>query len=97
LPRLRDLPADRMALLNEKLFRLERTLAPAGLPGREWYRHRIYAPGTYMGYNAVMLPGVREAADMRRWDEANRQAAELAGVLRNVTAQVREAENLLAQ
>jgi N-acetylated-alpha-linked acidic dipeptidase len=95
LPRLRDLPPERLAAVNQKLYRLERTLAPSGLPGRDWYRHRLYAPGTYTGYNAVMLPGVREAAEGSRWEEANKQATELAVILRNLTAQLREAENLL--
>ena len=95
LPRLRDLPPPRLAALNQKLFRLERTLAPSGLPGRPWYRHHIYAPGVYTGYNAVLLPGIREAMEAQQWPEANREAAELAGVLRNLAAQVREADKLL--
>ena len=36
-------------------------LDPAGLPGRPWYKHLIYAPGEYTGYAAVVLPGVTEA------------------------------------
>jgi N-acetylated-alpha-linked acidic dipeptidase len=95
LPKLHDLSPERLAAVNDKLFRLERLLARSGLPGRDWYRNRLYAPAVDNGYNAVMLPGVREAADARHWDEANRQAAELAVILRNVTAQVRQAENIL--
>ena len=34
-----------------------------GLPGRPWYRHRIYAPGMYTGYEAKTLPGIREAVE----------------------------------
>jgi N-acetylated-alpha-linked acidic dipeptidase len=97
LPKLNELAPERLTAVNEKLFRLERTLAPSGLPGRDWYRHHLYAPGTYTGYGAVLLPGVREAAEGKRWDEANRQAAELAAILRNATAQVREAESLLVE
>jgi N-acetylated-alpha-linked acidic dipeptidase len=100
LPHLGAIPAERLAPVNEKLYRLERVLAPesrAGLPGRPWYHHRLYAPGTYSGYGAVMLPGIREAAEAQKWDEANRQAAELAGVLRAFTAQVREAERLMEE
>jgi N-acetylated-alpha-linked acidic dipeptidase len=95
LPRLQSLPPQRLAILNEKLFRLERALAPTGLPGRPWYRSRIYAPGAWSGYNAVPLPGIREAMEARRWPEANREAAELTNVLRNLGAQVREADRLL--
>ena len=38
-------------------------LAPEGLMGRPWYRHTIYAPGSYAGYAAVVMPGVNEAID----------------------------------
>jgi N-acetylated-alpha-linked acidic dipeptidase len=95
LPRLDEFAPQKLAALNEKLFRLERALAPSGLPGRPWYRHHIFAPGMYTGYNAVALPGIREAIEAQNWLEANRQAAELASVLRNVTAQVRDAERML--
>ncbi len=40
-------------------------LSAAGLPGRPWYRHIIYAPGEYTGYAAVAIPGVNEAIDAR--------------------------------
>ena len=43
---------------------------PRGLPGRPWYKHLIYAPGLLTGYGAKTLPGVREAIEGRRWDEA---------------------------
>jgi N-acetylated-alpha-linked acidic dipeptidase len=33
----------------------------------------IYAPGWYTGYDAKTLPGVREAIEQRRYDEANAQ------------------------
>jgi N-acetylated-alpha-linked acidic dipeptidase len=52
-------------------------LSGAGLPGRPWYRHTIYAPGEYTGYAAVVIPGVNEALDAR---DAGR-AAEQLGVL----------------
>ena len=81
--------------MNEKLFRLERALLSTnGLPGRPWYRHRLYAPGTYSGYNGVTLPGIREAMDGQRWDIANGQASELAATLRKLAAELRELEYL---
>ncbi len=58
--------------LNAMLTRLEQTLTdPKGLPGREWYRHMLYAPGFHTGYGVKTLPGIREAIEERRWDEAN--------------------------
>jgi N-acetylated-alpha-linked acidic dipeptidase len=59
--------------LNATLTGLEHALTDAGgLPGREWYRHMIYAPGLYTGYGVKTLPGIREAIEERRWDEADR-------------------------
>ena len=59
--------------LNATLTDLEQTLTDSrGLPGREWYQHMIYAPGFHTGYGVKTLPGIREAIEERRWDEANR-------------------------
>ena len=92
LPRAPAMGAERLAAVNERLYRLERTLAPEpGLAGRPWYRNRMYAPGVYNGYGAVMLPGIREAVEGQKWEEANRQARELAEVMRNMTREVGEA------
>jgi N-acetylated-alpha-linked acidic dipeptidase len=46
-----------------------------GLPGREWFRHMIYAPGLLTGYGVKTLPGVREAIEGRRWTEAEKYSA----------------------
>ena len=59
--------------LNAALGGLEQALTdPRGLPGREWYRHMLYAPGLHTGYGVKTLPGIREALEERRWSEANR-------------------------
>lgn len=58
--------------VNATLAVLEQSLMdPRGLPGREWYQHMIYAPGLHTGYGVKTLPGIREAIEGRRWDEAN--------------------------
>jgi len=70
------------AQLNALLQGMEQRLTDArGLPGRDWYRHFIYAPGVLTGYGVKTLPGVREAIEGDRWDEANRYAAITAEVL----------------
>ena len=59
--------------VNAALTDLEQALTdPHGLPGRDWYQHMIYAPGFHTGYGVKTLPGIREAIEERRWDEANR-------------------------
>jgi N-acetylated-alpha-linked acidic dipeptidase len=63
-------PAQR-GQLDARLQGLEQALtSDDGLPGRNWYRHLIYAPGLFTGYGAKTLPGVREAIEQSHWDEA---------------------------
>ena len=68
------LPADKRKQVNDGLATAERKLLAAdGLPGRPWTKHLIYAPGTFTGYGASTLPGVREALEAGRFDEAKQQ------------------------
>jgi len=76
-----ELPRDPQ-LLNCTLRQVERELLlKAGLPGRPWYKHSVYAPGEYTGYAAVTLPGVNGAIDKGDLSGAQDQAAELAAAL----------------
>ena len=59
---------NRLAFTAEQLFTHEE-----GLPRRPWFRHHVYAPGFYTGYGVKTLPGVREAIEEERWDEAGAQ------------------------
>jgi len=94
----KSLSTNKLAEANQLLFRTERSmLSPAGLPGREWFKHQIYAPGLYTGYDAKTFPGVREAAEAGRWDEANHQAQALVQALRAVHSQIQQAEKALAR
>jgi N-acetylated-alpha-linked acidic dipeptidase len=61
-------------------------LIPAGLPRRPWYRHSIYAPGEFTGYEAVVLPGVNEAIDAFDAPGAQAQLDALAQALSRATA-----------
>ncbi|MEG9431938.1 hypothetical protein JAO32_06485 [Terriglobus sp. ADX1] len=68
------LSPEKRKALNDGLAVSERKLlSDAGLPGRPWVKHLIYAPGTYTGYGASTLPGVREAIEAGRFDEAKQQ------------------------
>jgi N-acetylated-alpha-linked acidic dipeptidase len=72
-----DLPKLNLALRQtETAF-----ISDAGLPGRPWYRHTIYAPGMLTGYAAVVIPGVNEAIDTRDSSLATQQLAVLAQAL----------------
>jgi N-acetylated-alpha-linked acidic dipeptidase len=98
LPNLASAPPEKLAALNRILFRTERSLAlDPGLPGRPWYRHLIYAPGVYTGYAAKTLPGIREAVEAGRADEAREQAARVVQVLGALNDQIVQATSLLSQ
>ena len=61
--------------LNGKLRDIEQTLlSPSGLPFRPWFRNILYAPGRFTGYGSKTLPGLREAVEERRFDDATREA-----------------------
>jgi len=88
----------RLAKANETLYSSERALILAkGLPGRDWYRHQISAPGMYTGYGAKTLPGIREAVEASRWDEASIEAKDVAQVLGQMNRRIEEATRLLAE
>src|SRR5580698_5372561 len=76
-----------LAALNQKLMQSERRLTdPAGLPRRPWYKHMIYAPGVYSGYSPKTMPGIREAIEQRRWQEADTEIVRVAKVLESEAA-----------
>ncbi len=96
--RLASASQDALTKANESLMRTERSFLRAqGLPGREWMKNHLYAPGAYTGYSAKTLPGVREAVEAGRWDEASRHAAVLAEVFRAIRRQMQEAGQALAR
>ncbi len=75
--------------VNATLAVLEQNLMDSrGLPGREWYQHMIYAPGAHTGYGVKTLPGIREAIEERRWDEANQYIGVVARALNNYSARM---------
>jgi N-acetylated-alpha-linked acidic dipeptidase len=98
MPNLSSTPNARIADVNRILFRTERAMiVDPGLPGREWYRHRIYAPGRYTGYAVKTLPGVREAVEAGKPEEARDQLVQLAAVLHALNQQVTQALAILNQ
>jgi len=75
--------------LNHTLVNVEQSLlAPEGLAGRPWYKHTIFAPGSYAGYAAEVLPGVNEALDTNDSSTFHREAAALAAALGRAAARL---------
>jgi N-acetylated-alpha-linked acidic dipeptidase len=86
-----------IAKVNRMLIDSERKLAPAaGLPGRPWFKHLIYAPGQYTGYEAKTLPAVREAIEQKQWPQADEAIVVVAGALQDEAALISSAAAELA-
>jgi len=84
-----QIPVAQLQQINGLMANMEQRLTERdGLPGREWFKHMIYAPGMLTGYGVKTVPGVREALEARRWDEANKYAAVTAKVLDGYRAQL---------
>jgi N-acetylated-alpha-linked acidic dipeptidase len=78
--------------LNEKLIESERKLtSEEGLPRRPWYKHLLYAPGVYSGYDVKTIPGVREGIELKRYDEAEKEIARVAKALLDESALIESA------
>jgi N-acetylated-alpha-linked acidic dipeptidase len=93
-----NLPPTSKARLLGLMQSIDQTLAPdnVGLPGgRGWYKNLIYAPGRFTGYGAKTLPGVREAIEDERWDDANKYAKLTADALNAYSARLDQATNVL--
>ena len=91
-----NIPSATLDDLNHKLMESERRLTTQeGLPHRGWYKHMIYAPGVYSGYGAKTIPGVREAIELKHWDEANSEIERVSFVLNNETASINWASMVL--
>ncbi len=75
--------------INNLLFTSERLLTrDAGLDGRTWYKHHIYAPGFYTGYGVKTIPGVREAIEQREYEKVAPQIEIAASVLNDMAARI---------
>jgi N-acetylated-alpha-linked acidic dipeptidase len=92
-----SLPLAARKALDEIFMQCDRALLrPEGLPRRPWYRNQIYAPGYYTGYSPKTIPGVREAIEERRWEDAGAQIPIAASVLEAMADQIDRAAGILA-
>ena len=83
--------------VNGELADCERRLLDqAGLPGRPWFQHVVYAPGLTTGYGVKTFPGVREAIEGKRWREAEAQAVRAARALDGEAALLEDLTDKLA-
>ena len=97
-PKFASLDHAKLHKLNEAIFQSERSLTrPEGLPGRDWYKYQLSAPGKYTGYGAKTLPGIREAIESGRLDEAQVQLKALAEALGLYSERIRNAAKLAGE
>ena len=90
--------ASNIQAVNEKLIESERRLTDSeGLPGRPWFRNMIYAPGFYTGYGVKTIPGVREAIEQKRWQEADEQIQRVGTILTKEADLLDEATSALGK
>ena len=82
--------------MNRVLKTTERLMTDdEGLPRRPWYRHQVYAPGFHTGYGVKTLPGIREAIELRNWDEATEHIGRVADMLDRVSEALEQATRIL--
>src|SRR6266581_815155 len=84
--------------LNQQLIESERKLTNQdGLPRRPWYKHMLYAPGIYSGYDVKTVPGVREGIERKRYAEADQEIVRVAKALEEESSLIESAAKLLEQ
>ncbi|MBV8051734.1 MAG: M28 family metallopeptidase [Acidobacteriaceae bacterium] len=87
-----------LAALNAQLISSERALTNAdGLPRRPWYKHLIYGPGVYTGYEVKTIPGVREGIEQKKYGEADQEIARVAKALEDESSVIDSASQKLEQ
>jgi N-acetylated-alpha-linked acidic dipeptidase len=80
--------------INAALLAAERALIDErGLRGRNWYRHQIYAPGTYTGYAAQPLPDFRQALEDRNTTNAKEALERIVAALNRAAETLQKARD----
>jgi N-acetylated-alpha-linked acidic dipeptidase len=88
--------AETLRALNARLIESERKLTnDDGLPRRPWYKHLLYAPGVYSGYDVKTVPGVREGIELKRYAEADQEILRVASALEDEAALIESAAQML--
>ncbi len=83
--------------LNLALAAVEQSfLSPQGLPGRPWYKHTLWAPGSYAGYAAAMMPSLTEAIDHKDPAQIRHEITPITAALIRATAKLNEIASLVS-
>ena len=91
-----DAFAAKLPAVNHELIATERRLTNAdGLPRRAWYKHLLYAPGIYTGYEVKTVPSVREGIEQKRYAEAEQEIVRVSKALEDEAAVIESAARAL--
>ncbi|KAI1208452.1 Zn-dependent exopeptidase [Annulohypoxylon truncatum] len=73
----------RLPEISKVYMKLERSflLTKGGLPGRPWYKHLIFAPGLWAGYDGVVFPCITECLENDDIQGANVSVQEVAEII----------------
>jgi N-acetylated-alpha-linked acidic dipeptidase len=83
--------------VNKMLIDSERKLTNAeGLPNRPWFKHQLYAPGFYTGYGVKTVPAVREAIELKKWQQADDAIVVVGHILQEEAALISSAAQKLS-
>jgi len=88
-----DSPLDpaKVEQINHALAAVEQALlAPEGLPGRPWFKHVIFAPGSRDGYSTQMIPGENDALAQNDSATLRREGDALTAALLRAAARLDE-------
>lgn len=84
----------RLTRINRALIAAERALVDErGLRGRPWYKHQIYAPGSYTGYAAQPLPDFRQGLEDRNSANAKEGLDRIVAALQRATTTLQKARD----
>lgn len=62
-----------------------------GIPGREQFKHVVFGPQAWSGYDASLFPAVVDAVDSGNWTEAQERVKKVVTILERATEKVRKA------
>jgi N-acetylated-alpha-linked acidic dipeptidase len=83
--------AAKVAALNAKLLTAERLLLnDGGLPMRPYYKHMLYAPGLYTGYQPKTVSGIRESIELKDYKLAESEVPRVAKAVNDEAAFVEQ-------
>src|SRR6202030_3172555 len=81
---------------NQSILKVESNwLNPDGIPGRPWFKHLLYS--SRYTYAHLELPGLTEAVESQKWDDAQRQSEILSKAIDTNTTLLQQMENELQQ